>query len=278
MMKKAVLLLLSILLAVPLCGCGGEPAETEPTQTIPTTLSEPETTEPETTVPETTEPETTVPETTVPEETEPEHSALYIPGLDVEDLLLYFNEVCLDSEFTNGGDPTRVQKWIQPIQYAIEGDPTDEDLEVLEGFVQWLNTVEGFPSIGLSDTPENANLRIHFTNQENLLDILGSDYADVDGGVTFWYENDEIFDEVICIRTDLDQYLRNSVILEEIYNGLGPVQDTLLRSDSIIYQEYSEPQSLTETDELILKLLYHPRILCGMDAQDCENVIRELYY
>ena len=278
MMKKAVLLLLSILLTVPLCGCGGEPAETEPTQTIPTTLSEPETTEPETTVPETTEPETTVPETTVPEETEPEHSALYIPGLDVEDLLLYFNEVCLDSEFTNGGDPTRVQKWIQPIQYAIEGDPTDEDLEVLEGFTQWLNTVEGFPGIGPSDTPENANLRIHFTDQENLLDILGSDYTDVDGGVTFWYENDEIFDAVICIRTDLDQYLRNSVILEEIYNGLGPVQDTLLRSDSIIYQEYSEPQTLTETDELILKLLYHPGILCGMDAQDCENVIRELYY
>ena len=277
-MKRAVLILLSILLAVPLFGCTGEPAKTEPTETIPTTLPELEITEPETTEPETTEPETTEPETTVPAETEPEHSQLYISGLDVEELLLYFNEVCLDSEFTTGGDPTRVQKWTQPIQYDIDGDPTDEDLEVLEGFVQWLNTVEGFPGMGPADAPENANLQIHFTDQENLLDILGSDYSDVDGGVTFWYENDEIFDEVICIRTDLDQYLRNSVILEEMYNGLGPVQDTQLRSDSIIYQEYSEPQGLTETDELILKLLYHPQILCGMDTQDCENVIRELYY
>lgn len=270
-MKRAVLLLLSILLAVPLFGCAGESAKTEPTQTIPTTLPDPEITEPEITEPETTE-------TTAQAETEPEHSQLYIPGLDVEDVILYFNEVCLESEFIFGGDPTRVQKWVQPIQYYIYGEPTAQDREVLEGFVQWLNAMEGFPSIGPADAPENANLRIHFTDQENLIAILGSDYSNVDGGVTFWYENDEIFDEDICVRTDLDQYLRNSVILEEIYNGLGPVQDTQLRPDSIIYQEYSEPQSLTETDELILKLLYHPQILCGMDAHDCENVIRALYY
>jgi hypothetical protein len=38
------------------------------------------------------------------------------------------------------------------------------------------------------------------------------------------------------------------------------------------------PQSMTEVDELILKLLYHPQIQCGMDAQQCEAVIRQLYY
>jgi hypothetical protein len=59
---------------------------------------------------------------------------------------------------------------------------------------------------------------------------------------------------------------------------LGPIQDTGLRPDSIIYQEYSEPQELTEVDELILKLLYHPDILPGMNAAQCEEVIRRLYY
>ena len=88
----------------------------------------------------------------------------------------------------------------------------------------------------------------------------------------------EIYDATICYRTDLDQYLRNSVILEEIYNGLGPIQDTALRPDSLIYQGFSEPQWVTPVDELILKLLYHPSILPGMDAQQCEQVIRSLYY
>ena len=68
------------------------------------------------------------------------------------------------------------------------------------------------------------------------------------------------------------------MILEEIYNGLGPIQDTQLRLDSIIYSGYSIPQSLTQVDELILRLLYHPQMQCGMNADACEEVIRQLYY
>ena len=60
--------------------------------------------------------------------------------------------------------------------------------------------------------------------------------------------------------------------------GLGPVQDTDLREDSLIYSGYTAPQSLSPVDELILKLLYHPEIRCGMTASECEAVIRSLYY
>ena len=90
--------------------------------------------------------------------------------------------------------------------------------------------------------------------------------------------DNEIYDAIICCRTDLDQDLRNAVILEEMYNGLGPIQDTDLRVDSVIYSGYSEPQRLTQMDELILRLLYHPQMECGMDAQQCADVIRQLYY
>jgi hypothetical protein len=68
------------------------------------------------------------------------------------------------------------------------------------------------------------------------------------------------------------------VILEELYNGLGPIQDTSLREDSIIYAGYSEPQALTEIDWLILQLLYHPDLQFGMDTEACAEVIRQLYY
>ena len=250
--------------------------EPEPTETEPT---EPETTEPETTVPETTEPETTVPETTEPAATEPEHSDLYLYYVPVEDVITWFNEVVLDTEFSDGGDATLVQKWTEPIFYFLHGEPTDEDIAVLESFAASLNFIEGFPGIYQADTPENANLNIHFVAEQELLDIMGQQYENSDGAVTFWYDSDNrIYDEVICIRTDLDQYLRNSVILEELYNGLGPVQDTMLRPDSLIYQEYAQPQDLTLEDWLILRLLYHPDIRCGMNAEACEAVIRSLYW
>ena len=111
-----------------------------------------------------------------------------------------------------------------------------------------------------------------------MLSILGEWTYDLDGAVTFWYDNNRVHDAIVCVRTDLNQHLRNSVILEELYNGLGPIQDTSLRPDSLIYGGYSEPQELTKIDKLILQLLYHPDMKCSMDSTQCEEVIRSIYY
>lgn len=226
----------------------------------------------------TTEPGTTDPGTTEPEVTQPSHSELYIPGVSVEAVITYFTEVCLDGEIINSGDPSRVQKWVAPIYYTLEGDHTAEDVAALTAFTDWLNSVEGFPGIWQTEDPYQRNLRICFCDPQGMLELMGQNFSDSDGAVTFWYSSDEIYDAILCCRTDLDQELRNSVILEELYNGLGPVQDTTLRPDSIIYQEFSQPQWLTAVDELILQLLYSPEILPGMDAGQCEQVIRRLYF
>lgn len=214
-----------------------------------------------------------------PQETaQPLHTPLYSEGVAVEDVILYFNEVCLDSEIINSGDPSYVQKWASPIYYTVEGAYTPQDAAVLASFEAWLNEVEGFPGIWRTEDPTERNLRICFCDQQEMLTLMGPDFEGMDGAVTFWYDSDIIYDAIICCRTDLDQTLRNSVILEELYNGLGPIQDTCLRPDSLIYQEFSQPQWMTPMDELILRLLYHPHILPGMDAAQCEQVIRSLYH
>ena len=251
---------------------------TKPTwESIQPTVSIPQETTAATTQPATENTtEMTQPATT---ETAPEHAALYIPWLSVEDVICYFNEVCLDAEMVHSGDPSLLQKWTVPILYTLEGPYTDEDHRVLTDFAQWLNTVEGFPGFSEASEAGQANLRIHFCGQEEMLQLMGDGFSGLDGAVTFWYNGyNEIYDATVCYRTDIDQHLRNSVILEEIYNGLGPIQDTQLRQESIIYSGFSMPQSLTGIDMLILKLLYHPQMVCGMNAAECEAVIRELYY
>lgn len=263
-MKKNYCFLAMALSLLLLWGCGIMPEPTEPTESVPEITTAPT--------------EQTKPAVTAPPVTEPLHSALYIPDVSVEDVILYFNEVCLDAEVNHGGDPSLLQKWSTPIYYHITGQYTQEDMDVLEHFTAWLNSIYGFPGIFPAEDEWSANLRIHFGTAEDMLEKLGDWTFGLDGAVTFWYSDDAIYDAIICCRTDLNQYLRNSVILEEIYNGLGPIQDTSLRPDSIIYAEYSEPQSLSAMDELILKLLYHPDLLCGMDAESCEAVIRSLYY
>ena len=253
-MKQIICLLILLLWGFTACGRTDRPAETATTaatEILTTAASEP---------------------------AQPEHSAYYIPGLDEESLITYFNEVVLDAEFTDGGDASLVQKWDQKILYSVTGQPTGKDLSVLEKMVQWLNQIPGFPGMAPVEPGEFANLQIHFTDEQGMVARLGEEYRGLDGAVRFWYDGENrIYEGVICLRTDLDQKTRNSVIQEEIYNGMGPVQDTDLRQDSLIWSGFSTPQDMTDVDRLIMTLLYHPGIRCGMNREDCQRVIRELY-
>ena len=240
---------------------------------VPTRPEIPTKVEPTTEEPTTEEPTTEEP-TTIPE-----HSKYYIPGLDVDTLIRYFCEVVCDAEFSEGsGDCSLVQKWDCEIKYYVYDEITYDDWIYLKYTETFVNSIYGFPGMKEVDNEADANLQIHFVNNDELIEIMGSNFYNSDGGVTYWYNDNKIYKGIICYRNDIDQYVRNSVIIEEIYNGLGPVQDTMLRSDSIIYAEYTTPQDMTKVDKLIMELLYHPDIKCGMTADECAEVIRSLYY
>lgn len=264
-MKKQICLLLCLSLLC-LCGCR---TETPPTTTAPPVIPT----------------ETTVPVTTAPIPTEttlPPHSALYLDGISPEDVLLYFEEVVLQMEYTDGtGDPTRVQKWLAPIRYSIDGDPTEEDLAVLNALFDQLNQIEGFPGIRPAEEDEFSDLTLSFLDPDTFRDSFSDAVQGEDayGAAQFWYytETCELYTARIGYRTDLDQTTRSSILLEEVINILG-VSDSLLRSDSIVYQYSNENLALSDVDWLILKLLYHPSIECGMNAAACTAVIMDLYY
>ena len=220
----------------------------------------------------------TVPVTETMELTLPPHSPLYIEGLSTDAAVLYFEEVCLDAEIVNSGDPARLQKWDAPILYQVLGDPTAEDLDTIRRMEAWLNSVDGFPGIREAQSHEYAGMDIFFCSSREMADRLGDWTWGCDGGVTFWYDMDVIHTATICVRSDIDQELRSSVILEEIYNSLGPVQDTDLREDSIIWSGFSQPQWLTAEDMLLIRLLYDPSLVPGMDAGQCADAIRAIYY
>ena len=265
-MKKFLILLL----VVALCGCA---APAQPSTTAPTIV-------PETTVPVTTGPETTVPETTAP--TEPLHSSLYREGLDIEQVLTYFQEVCNQLEYTDGtSDPALTKKWLTPLVYRIHGEPTAEDLSVLADFCERLNAVPGFPGIREAQEDEVENLTLNFLDPESFRAQFSECVQGEDawGACQFWFYNAtyEIHTAAIGYRTDIPQADRSSIILEEIVNILG-ITDSELRSDSIVYQHSNENLCLSDVDWLLLELLYHPDMDTAMDAEICEKVIRDLYY
>lgn len=207
----------------------------------------------------------------------PEHSPLYIEGLSVDEVIGYFAEVCLDTEFGDKAANQYVRKWVQPIYYSVHGSPTGEDLLTLNKFVAVINEIPGFPGM-FAGNDSNTNLNIYFCGESEFNSIMGSSFVGCWGGVTFWYDSYRIHTEKIAIRTDIPQQNRYSIIPEEIYNGLGPVQDTTQRFDSIIYQWSDLNTVMSPEDELILKLLYSSAMIPGMGYESCAETIRELYY
>lgn len=216
-----------------------------------------------------------------PSATKPEHSALYVEGLSVDDAVTYFMEVCLGAEFVHEGDVSALQKWTTPVTFRIHGNYTAADRAVIESFVREVNGVEGFPGMIEAEEGQAAAMDIYFCSEAEVIGLTDAFVAEgeyLDGAVRFWAYDDEIYSAVVGCRDDIDQDLRASVIVEEIYNGLGPVQDTELREDSVIYQYGSEAQKMSDVDLLLLRLLYNPAMKCGMDASQCESVLRQLYY
>ena len=211
-----------------------------------------------------------------------EHSQLYNPNYTQEEILTYFEEVVLNMEYSDGtGDVSCVQKWLSPIYYNIYGSYTDVDLtELYELFTQ-LNCINGFPGIYPASDENIENLSISFFEPNDFTyqftDVINGE--DAYGATEFWYYTDtnEIHTARIGYRTDLDQEIRNSILLEEIINSLG-ISDSTLRTDSVVYQDSNDNFVLSDVDILILKLLYNTEIHCGMNYENCKKIIEILYY
>lgn len=274
-----------LILTFLLSGCGGASSLGAGASSAVETGSAAETAVTETLVTEAVEtepPETEAPETE-PVETVPPHSVFYLPEVSQEEMIRYFNEVVLDTEYSTGsGDASLVQKWVQPIYYRITGQPADGDLSILESFFEALNQVEGFPGLfPLDESRPVEDVTISFLDETSFnlafSDFLHGEYADA--AVRYWYGTDtnEINSARIGYRTDISGDTRASVLLEEVVNLLG-FNDTTQRTDSIVYQYGSEVTQLSEVDWVLIRLLYHPDIRCGMDMDACREVLETLYY
>ena len=213
---------------------------------------------------------------------EPQHSELYVADYSTFQILTYFEEVALNMEYSDGtGDVTCVQKWLSPIYYRLYGPYTDSDMTKLSELFTQLNGIEGFPGIYPATDTNYENLNIYFLDPNdftiNFSSLLNGE--DAYGAAQFWFYTDtnELHTAQIGYRTDLDQKTRDSILLEEIVNVLG-ISDSELRTDSIVYQHSNSNLELSDIDILILKLLYNPRIECGMNFDECAAIIKELYY
>ncbi len=212
-------------------------------------------------------------------ESDSSHSEFYVRNTSVDKILYYFNDVAFGEEYNDGKQ--FITKWADPIMFMLHGNYTMDDYAKINEFVDFLNSIEGFPGIMEIHDKSTANLNFHFLNRTDMTNktstMANGELAD--GFASFQYYNDSgiIYIGNVYICTELDQEKRDSVILEEFYQICGIVRDTTFRRDSIIYQRGDAPK-LSDEDISIFKLLYNEDIKPNMTMSEVDEVIRKIYY
>ncbi len=80
---------------------------------------------------------------------------------------------------------------------------------------------------------------------------------------------------VAVIRAEQPDIMRLACLQEEIAQGLGLANDSPEARPSI-FNDDEEFALLTRHDELLLRILYDPRLKPGMDAATAAPIVREI--
>jgi len=98
------------------------------------------------------------------------------------------------------------------------------------------------------------------------------------GVVQVWYnDSNGIYSGRIGYHQEASQELRDLLIPEKLAEMLG-VSDVTVKREITTGLKPTTIIDLSELDWSVIKLLYNPRIHNGMNADECEMIIRELYY
>ena len=222
------------------------------------------------------DPEQTSGETTAPPP--PAHSDLYIKGIGTELMMSYFAEICIDSDVDEEGNIKGLQRWTDPIYYVIYGSCTPEDKTAIEDFAGYLNSIDGFPGIYESTDYLKTNFEFYFCTETDIINRLGPGFAGANAAMQFEDEESEIYEGVICLRTDIDQAVRTAEIKRQLCKVIGATGESELREDSAFYYENTLDFDLTDVDKVVLQLFYNIKMLTGLDYIYSERIIEKLYY
>jgi hypothetical protein len=210
--------------------------------------------------------------------------------------IAFFNEY--DGNFAARGGPSPLRRWAAPVRMeVIFGDsvpPSQRaiDLENIRSYADRLSRVTGHPvSLG-----RKGNFLVIVAGEDDRSDALAQAAAQVPGisaaslaplvtlqrdtyCVVAAYASgagaNTYTAAVAVIRAENPNLLRLSCIHEELAQGMGLANDTPAARPSI-FNDDDEFALLTRHDELLLKMLYDPRLQPGMSADQARATVQTI--
>ena len=220
---------------------------------------------------------------------------------DAEMLIRNFEKLAFFDEYERGqglrsarGTPGQLRRWTSPVRVTVEfGASVSQaqratDRLVIDRYVARLARITGHPI----STGANGNFHIMVLSEDdraaalpriqalvpninpNSLDIIRTIPRSIHCLVIAFSDtrNDHVYRKAIAVvRAEHPDLLRRSCIHEEVAQGLGLANDSPLARPSI-FNDDDEFALLTTHDEMLLKMLYDPRLRPGMTPDEARPI------
>jgi hypothetical protein len=225
--------------------------------------------------------------------------------LTPESLTEDFVQIALHDEYSRQGDalisrpvPAPLRRWAQPVRMRIEfGDSVppvqrDRDRADITALAARLQSASGTP-VSLSRGDGNFTILILSEDERRAIGprltalVPGIPSSDVDALVNLSAQNyctvfaysrgnaSTYVHAVALIRSETPPLLRRSCFHEELSQGMGLANDSRQVRPSI-FNDDEEFAYLTPHDELLLKILYDPRLRPGMTEAEARPIVLQI--
>jgi hypothetical protein len=217
-----------------------------------------------------------------------------------------FDDIAFYAEYADSGDrlvpratASRLQRWVRPVVMKLVAGPSVDPAEVardrvrIAAYAARLGRISGHPVRATTDGAANFTVllltederRAYGTRLDALLPGLSaatrSAIIDMDPSTYCLVvakdadRSDVYVQAVAVIRAELPDALRVSCYTEELAQGLGLANDSP-RARPSIFNDDQEFAWLTKMDEVLLKMLYDPRLHPGMTREQAQPVVERI--
>ncbi|SMX39032.1 DUF2927 domain-containing protein [Maliponia aquimaris] len=216
-----------------------------------------------------------------------------------------FAAIALQEEYERGGGlrpssgtPSAIKKWTAPVRMTVEFGPgvppdqIDSDRREVATYAARLSRITGHP---ITITDKDPNYYVLYMSEDDAARIaprIRQIVPDVNPSalrifdalprsihcvVVAFSSSQGGYDygtAIAVIRSEHPPLLRRSCVHEELAQGMGLNNDSP-RARPSIFNDDDEFALLTTHDELLLKILYDPRLTPGMTAEQAMPIVQQ---
>lgn len=203
------------------------------------------------------------------------------------------------SGFVSNQTPSNLRRWEKPIRMTVEFgtsvpmDVREKDGDFIASYAKHLSAVSGHP---IQMTPLRPNFLVMVIGEDDRSDFANrfrrfvpgvaestvKDFMNLPRSIlclvyAFPSTNGgNSYDRAVAvIRAEHPTLMRQSCVHEELAQGMGLANDSP-RARPSIFNDDEEFGFLTRQDEMLLKLLYDPRLSVGMSAKTAMPIVKTI--